>query len=40
MLKGVKKMNIDFYIDKIDVINRTEPETKSNSKPKTKTKSK
>jgi len=36
----LKKMNIDFYIDKIDVINRTEPETKSNSKPKTKTKSK
>ena len=36
----LKKMNIDFYIDKIDVINKTEPETKSNSKPKSKTKSK
>ena len=32
-------MNIDFYIDKIDIIN-TEPETKYNSKPKFKTKTK
>ena len=36
----LKKMNIDFYIDRINVINRPEPETKSNSKPKSKTKSK
>ena len=44
-----KTMSIDMetfepfyyqYPDKIDVINRTEPEPKSNSKPKTKTKSK
>ena len=34
----LKKMNIDFYIDKIVVINKTEPETKSNSKPKSKSK--
>jgi len=33
-------MNIDFYIDKIDVINKPDPETKDNSKPKSKTKSK
>jgi hypothetical protein len=31
-----KKMNIDFYIDKIYVINKPEPETKDNSKPKSK----
>jgi division protein CdvB (Snf7/Vps24/ESCRT-III family) len=36
MRKGVKKMNIDFYIDKIYVINKPEPETKDNSKPKSK----
>lgn len=34
----LKKMNIEFYINKIDVINRTEAETKSNSKPKSKSK--
>jgi hypothetical protein len=34
----LKKINIDFYIDKIYVINRTEPETKDNSKPKSKSK--
>jgi len=31
-----KKMNIEFYIDKIDVINRPELGTKDNSKPKSK----
>jgi hypothetical protein len=36
----LKKMNIEFYIDEINVINKQEPETKDNSKPKTKTKSK
>ena len=36
----LQKMNIELFIDEIDVINRIEPETKSNSKPKTKTKSK
>lgn len=34
----LKKINIDLYIDKIYVINRTEPETKDNSKPKSKSK--
>jgi hypothetical protein len=29
-------MNVDFYIDKIDVINKPEPETKDNFKPKSK----
>ena len=40
MSKGVKKMNIEFYIDKIDVINKLIPKTKDNSKHKSKTKSK
>lgn len=29
-------MNIDFYVDKIDVINKPETETKDISKPKSK----
>ena len=36
MRKGVKKMNIDFYIDNIDVINKPETETKDISKQKSK----
>ena len=31
-------MNIDFYIDKINVINKQEQETKDKSKPKSKSK--
>ena len=29
-------MNIEFYIDKTDVINKPTPKTKDNSKPKSK----
>ena len=36
----LKKMNIDFYIDEINLINKPETKTKSNSKPKSKAKSK
>ena len=36
----LKKMNIDFYINEINVINKPESETKDNSKPKSKTKTK
>jgi hypothetical protein len=34
----LKKMNIELYIDKIDIINRHDPKTKYNSKPKPKSK--
>lgn len=33
-------MNVDFYIDEINVINKPETKTKDNSKPKSKAKSK
>jgi len=33
-------MNINFYIDEINVINKPQPETKDNSKTKSKAKSK
>jgi len=33
-------MNVDFYIDEINVINKPTPKTKDKSKPKSKTKSK
>jgi hypothetical protein len=33
-------MNIEFYIDEINVINKPEPEMEDNSKTKSKTKSK
>lgn len=36
----LKKMNIDFYIDEINVINKPETKTKDNSKPKSKAKPK
>ena len=36
----LKKMNVDFYIDEINVINKPETKTKDNSKPKSKAKSK
>jgi hypothetical protein len=36
----LKKMSVNFYIDKIDVINKQETETKDNTKPKSKSKSK
>lgn len=36
IIKMYMKMNIYFYIDKINVINKSEPETKDNSKPKSK----
>lgn len=32
----LKKMNIELYIDKMDVINKPTPKTKDNSKPKSK----
>lgn len=36
----LKKMNVDFYIDEINVINKPETKTKDNSKPKSKSKAK
>lgn len=36
----LKKMNVDFYIDEINVINKPETKTKDNSKSKAKSKSK
>jgi hypothetical protein len=34
----LKKMNVDFYIDEINVINKPIPKTKDNFKPKPKSK--